>query len=649
MTNHHSPGDDATGAEIVLIGAGPTASSLLERIVANVPVLLPDHPVRIHLVDPERAGIGRVWRADNHARLWMNSLAEDVTMFTDGSVSCDGPIWPGPSLYEWTHTVDADELHALADDALVAEIRTLRGTTFPTRRVQTVYLEWFHRRVLAALPANVEVVTHRQRAIDLVDDEDGRQVVTLDDGSTVVADVAVLALGHLDAEPDTAGRRFVEAAAQHGLAYLPPAHTAELDLSALRPGGDVISLGFGQAFTDLVVLVTEGRGGRFVDRGDGTLRYDASGDEPVLHVGSRRGVPYRSKLDYRLKAPRVPLPRFLDNESIERLLARPEPLDFRRDVLPLVEKEVGWAYYYELFHAHEDRVSTTWWNFADHFAGASTREHVREVVAAAVPSVADRFDIEALDRPLAGHRYNDADAAHRFVRDHVAADVARRTDPTFSADLGAFNGLLSSFAAVARIAASGRMDERSRVEDVGGWWFSFFMYFASGPPPARLRQLLALEEVGLVRFIGADTSVTVDDALGRFVATSSSHDDRVVASTLIDARVAPSSVSRTRDRLLASLHDRGAVAEEVVDDGRGWSVNTGKVVVGGPALQLVHADGSRHPRRHALGTFTSRPAAGAFARPRTNAPSFRQNDTVARAILGGLAIGIRRPTAEATA
>jgi uncharacterized NAD(P)/FAD-binding protein YdhS len=649
MTDPLASDDRPTAAEIVVIGAGPTASSLLERIVANVPVLLPDCPVRIHLVDPERAGIGRVWRADNHARLWMNSLAEDVTMFTDGSVSCDGPIWPGPSLYEWAHTVDTDELHALADDALVAEIRTLRGTTFPTRRVQTVYLEWFHRRVLAALPCNAEVVTHRRRAIDLVDDADGRQVVTLEDGTTIVADVVVLALGHLDAEPDGGGRRFADGAARHGLAYLPPAHTAELDLSALRAGEDVISLGFGQAFTDLVVLVTEGRGGRFVDRGDGTLRYDPSGDEPVLHVGSRRGVPYRSKLDYRLKAPRVPLPRFLDNDSIERLLARPDPLDFRRDVLPIVEKEVGWAFYYELFHGHEDRVATTWWNFADQFAGAATREQLRDVVAAAVPAVADRFDIEALDRPLAGRRFADADAAHRFVRDHVAADVARRTDTTFSADLGAFNGLLSSFAAVGRIAASGRMDERSRVEDVGGWWFSFFMYFASGPPPARLRQLLALEEAGLVRFIGAGTSVKVDEALERFVATSDSHDDQVVASTLIDARVAPSSVSRTRDRLLASLRDRGEVAEEVVADGRGWTLNTGKVVVGGHALQVVHADGTRHARRHALGTFTSRPAAGAFARPRTNAPSFRQNDTVARAILGGLAAGNRRPAVEATA
>ena len=56
-------------------------------------------------------------------------------------------------------------------------------------------------------------------------------------------------------------------------------------------------------------------------------------------------------------------------------------------------------------------------------------------------------------------------------------------------------------------------------------------------------------------------------------------------------------------------------------------------LVTGSDLRVVRADGSAHPRRHALGVFTSRPAAGAFARPRTNAPAFRQNDVVARSVL----------------
>ena len=55
------------------------------------------------------------------------------------------------------------------------------------------------------------------------------------------------------------------------------------------------------------------------------------------------------------------------------------------------------------------------------------------------------------------------------------------------------------------------------------------------------------------------------------------------------------------------------------------------------AAAEADADGTGHPRRHALGAFTNRQVAGAFARPRFNAPAFRQNDAVARTILTTLA------------
>jgi hypothetical protein len=57
----------------------------------------------------------------------------------------------------------------------------------------------------------------------------------------------------------------------------------------VRPGENVLVRGFGLAFIDLMLLLTEGRGGRFEEQPGGGLRYQPSGAEPVLHVGSRRG------------------------------------------------------------------------------------------------------------------------------------------------------------------------------------------------------------------------------------------------------------------------------------------------------------------------------------------------------------------------
>ncbi|MET0324886.1 MAG: FAD/NAD(P)-binding protein [Ilumatobacteraceae bacterium] len=633
---------------LAVVGAGPTASSLLERLVANVPELLADRPLVVHLIDPHRAGTGRVWRPDLDPLLWMNSMAEDVTMFTDASVHCAGPIRPGPSLYEWSQDIDDEALAELAPPALAAEIRGLSGMTFPTRLVQSVYLEWYHRRVLAALPPGVEVVAHDRRAVDLRDGPDGRQWVTLDgEDEPLRVDVVVLAMGHLDAEPRRADQVIGAFAEEHGLVYLPAGHTAELDLSGLQPGADVITVGFGQAFTDLLILVTEGRGGRFVELADGSLRYEPSGREPVLHVGSRRGVPYRSKLDYRLQGPRPAFPRFLDDAGIEALLAGDAPVEFHRDVLPVLLKEIGWATYHELFLAHPERVDVPWEVFAERFAAVTARDELDAVVAELVPDPVDRFDLEALDHPLAGLRFGSAVELHAHVAGHVAGDVARRTDPTYSGDLGAFMAMLLSFGPLGKIAASGRMSTRSRVEDLGRWWFSFFMYYASGPPPDRLRQFLALADAGLLHFVGADITVTTDAGRGRFVAHSASHPDDIVGTALVDARIAGPSLRRTTDVLLQRLRDRGEAHEEVVTDGD-WSVNTGKVVVTGADLRLAGADGTGHPRRHALGVFTNRPAAGAFARPGTNAPAFRQNDLVARSILDTLAGIDLAPSASST-
>ena len=632
-------------AQLAIIGAGPAASSLLERIGANAAEIVAGRPLTVHLIDPHRAGTGRVWRPDNHAGLWMNSLAEDVTMFTDDSVQCDGPIRPGPSLFEWTQTVDDDTLVELGAVELIDEIRSLEGTSFPTRRVQSAYLEWFHRRVVAALPDEVDIVVHHATAVDLIENEKCQQVVDLDNGETLTIDVVVLALGHLDSNPGAHSAHLARFADEHQLTYVAAGHTAELDLSVLAPGADVIAVGFGQAFTDLVMLVTEGRGGRFVDDADGTdgtVRYEPSGNEPIIHVGSRRGVPYRSKIDYRLRAARARLPMFLDEAAIKELLARDGLLDFRGDVLPMVLKEVGWSYYHELFNAHPERTLYPWDEFSSRYAAADGWHAVSAVVADAVADTADIFDLERLNAPLAGLHFTSVDDLHRHVRDHVGADIARRTNPAFSADLGAFNALLHTIGTVGRIAASGRLTPRSRVQDAGSWWFSFFMYFASGPPPARLRQLLALEAAGLVHFIGAGITVRADTASRTFIATSTSHPDQIRATAMIDARVANASLSRTADAMLQRLRDRGEVLEEVVTDAHGWHANTGKVVVSGSAMHLVRADGRVHLRRHAIGSFTSRPAAGAFSRPNTNAPTFRQNDTVARSVLAELAARLTR-------
>ena len=261
----------------MLVGGGPRAAMLRERLAANRPALFAG-PLRIHVVDPFPPGAGRIWRRDQSPLLKLNSRAADVTMFTDSSVECAGPAVEGPSLVEWAAGVldgslpDGRGPHG-TDADLEAQLRGLHPESFPTRRLQSLYLEWFFRRAVASLGPGVAVEIHADTAVALEPREEpggepgGNDAVPhhvrLGTGALLAADAVVLALGHTDAAEPGASARHADFAARHGAVHVPPAYTNDVDLSVLAPGSDVLVSGMGLAFIDLVVLLFEGLCGSF--------------------------------------------------------------------------------------------------------------------------------------------------------------------------------------------------------------------------------------------------------------------------------------------------------------------------------------------------------------------------------------------------
>ncbi|MFJ5263050.1 FAD/NAD(P)-binding protein [Streptomyces sp. NPDC088387] len=579
----HLPTPSAARPSLVIVGAGPRGTGVIERIAANAPELYAGSGLDIHLVDPHPPGAGRVWRHAQSPLLWMNSHAEDVTMFTDDSVAMDGPVRHGPTLHEWAG-VD--------------------GRTFTDRRLQGAYLRWVHQQAVAALPPGVRVHHHPRRALRIGGPREGRQQVWLEGRPRpLLADLVVLTLGHLDAELDDEQRRLAAYSREHGLVHVPPDFTADTDLGALAPGEPVLVRGFGLAFVDLMVLLTEGRGGRY--EGD---TYLPSGREPVLYVGSRRGVPYHSKIGYDLVGERPPVPRFLGPAEIDALLARPDGFDFRRDVWPLVEKELGFAHYHRLFAAHPERTAMEWERFEERYAVADPAGRA-VLVAEAVPDPADRLDLAALDRPLTGARFGSHEEFQEELRAYVEGDLTRRHDSAHSPDLAVFLALLSVYGQLVRLG------------DIGPWWHGFFSYLASGPPGPRLRQLGALSRAGVVRFVGADMAVAAED--GVFRASSPTVPGWTVETrALVEARLPHPTVERARDALLRELYAEGAA-----------TTPAGLLAVDPADGRVLDRAGLPHPRRFALGPHTDGRGAGAFTRPRTGGPAFRQNDATARAVL----------------
>ena len=616
---------------VVFIGGGPRTAGVLERIAANRPDVFAG-PLEIHVVEPHVPGSGRIWRYDQDPGLLLNSMAADITMFTDDSVACDGPAAAGPGLVEWTAGVLDGSITDVPDfpQHLQDQLRALNGTTFPTRQLQSQYLEWFFRRATRAL--NRSVTAHRSTAVGISHLADGRHEVALANGRTLHADILVTALGHTDSLPDAASSGYAGFAARHGGYHAAPSYTTDVDYSGIAPGQDVIVSGMGLAFVDLLVILMEGRGGRFEEAPDGGLRYVPSGREPRLWAGSRRGVPYHSKISAALRGLAPGPLRFFTADAVEALLAQHGELDFRQHLWPLIAKEAGYYYYRELLTGSPERGAMGWDSFAARYTGLDWYSGERtDLVAAAVPDAGLHLDLERLDRPFAGLRFDGHRAVQEAVAGYIEQDLALRDSRDHPETLALFLALLHVYMEVGRVVPPERLNARSQ-QVIHAWWHGFFSFVDSGPPPHRLRQMLALHRAGLLQFLGPGLEVTPDEASGTFRATSRQSDVTVSAKALIEARLPSTSVARSLNPVLASLHESGLGSEQrlLASDG---IHSTGKLLVSAEH-RLVGADGQAQATLFGIGPGTSGWGAGAFARPNTNAAPFRENDALARTILG---------------
>ncbi|MFD0690599.1 FAD/NAD(P)-binding protein [Actinomadura fibrosa] len=613
---------------ICVVGAGPRGTALVERIVANAPA---ERRIDVHVVDPYPPGGGHVWRPDQPGHLLMNTVAADTTLFTDRSVRCAGPPVPGPSLYEWASAVaragDADP--AAQDEAA----RTLPWS-HPSRRFYGRYLAWVYDRVTAAAPERIAIHAHRTRAVALTEDAAGRQIVALEDGSGPLAvDAVILALGHTDLEPTPEQRAHGRFAAEHGLFYGPPANPLDTRSDAIPPGAAVLVRGLGMNFFDHMSLLTIGRGGRFEPAGD-RLRYRPSGREPVLHAGSRRGVPYLARGDYGRMPPAFPA-RYFDAAAVARL-REAGPADFASDVWPLIAKETAAVYYDVLLREQPGACAMPPERFRARFDALAWEDPaMTDLIAAAFPDPVVRLDFAALHRPLDSVPL-DREPVHDTVEALVRADLAQARNAPRSPLKNAMTALGATRGRVRDLVAHGGLTGASHRRDLDGWFQGFAASVASGPPAGRVDELLALAGAGLVRFLGPDMIVTAGPAEGAFLGASPRTGAAPVAApALLEAHLPPPDLGRTADPLLRRLRDGGACRPYRIPTPGGPAYETRGMDVEPGTFRVVDARGRAHPRRFALGipieSVDWLTAMG--AKPAANAAMLAQADAVARAAL----------------
>jgi hypothetical protein len=619
---------------LCVVGAGPRGLAVLERICANATQCAPNRRITVHLVDPHRPGAGRVWRTGQPGELLMNTVASQVTLFTDDTVELAGPVVPGPSLYQWAKSLPERQAPTGYQDEVLAQARALGADSYPTRGFYGHYLEWVARHVVTSAPEHVRVVVHRCIAVSLDDEGGGSQVLRLADGTVLRGlDAVVLAQGHVDAGLTAEQARLQEFAIRHGLTYLAPANPADVDLSSVYPGEEVILRGLGLNFFDHMALLTVGRGGRFEHTGTG-LAYHRSGWEPVLYAGCRRGVPHHARGENEKGAHGCHTPVVLTPATIARLRARPG-LDFRRDVWPLIAKEVETVYYTTLMAA---RDATTAGRFHEQYLtlpwGGGEERRLLDTAGIAP---ADRWDWGRIASPLAGRRFADPAELRCWLLGYLRRDVREARRGNLSGPLKAALDVLRDLRNWIRLVVDhGGLAGRSHRDDLQDWYTPLNAFLSIGPPASRIEEMIALMEAGVLHVIGPDTRVDPDHEKGAFVAQSPAVPGSAVrASTLIEARLPDPDLRRTADPLLRHLLATGQCTTYRIADPAGGCHETGGLAVTARPYRLLDAYGRAHPARFAFGVPTEAVhwVTAAGVRPGVNSVTLSDADAIARVVL----------------
>ncbi|CAG7641490.1 FAD/NAD(P)-binding protein [Actinacidiphila bryophytorum] len=632
--------------EVCLVGAGPRGLSLLERICAQERRSARGRALTVHVVDPDPPGAGRVWRPTQSRHLLMNTVASQVTVFTDASVHIEGPLEEGPSLYQWAKALEhiaATSGATSMDDAALSEARALGPDTYPTRALYGQYLTWAFRHVAANAPAHVAVRVHKARAIGLVDgDADlggaGPQTVLLDDGTLLTGLSAVmLAQGHVPVLPTGDEAELAGFAAGANLTYVPPANPADVDLSSVAPGEHVLIRGLGLNFFDYMALFTHGRGGVF-ERVDGQLVYRPSGREPRLFAGSRRGVPYQARGDNEKGAHGRYAPRLLTAEYVAALrtpsTAR-EPIRFGTGLWSLIAMEVQSVYYETLIARRETPTAAA--DFAARYLTSAPGEAERELLEEAGIEEAERWDWARVARPYDAGDLHDLAAFRAWLRGYLDEDVRKAHEGNVSGPFKAALDILRDLRNEVRLAVDhGGLDAASHRDELDGWYTPLNAYLSIGPPASRIEEMAALIDAGVLAVTGPGMQIDTDPGAPAFVCTSREIPDVLVRATvLIEGRLPDIDLRRTADPLMGQLLRTGQCRPYRVAGSDGTDYETGGLAVSERPYRLLDARGRAHPRRFAYGVPTESVhwVTAAGIRPGVGSVTLEDSDAIAAAVL----------------
>ncbi|MFD2034561.1 FAD/NAD(P)-binding protein [Belliella marina] len=419
---------------------------------------------------------------------------------------------------------------------------TVDPTDYCTRALTGVYLQYCLCKVIESLPEYIRLHLVVGEVNSIGDGADGLLVQTKQGYGKHFSEV-ICCTGHSysfgNKMPDEIldGQNHNQSSSLVTSVY--PIHQLEhLDYE----GKTVIVKGIGLTFVDAVLAMTEGQGGCF-EKGEDGLTYIPSGKEPLeILPFSRSGLPMVSRqndLDkdgFSLK--------FFTDEVVSELSDSNRSIDFKHEVLPLIDLEFRFQYVLNLLN-HEIGLEID----------PSTTLQEMEVIAENRFPKFKPFDLELFLSPK-----SDTSNLNKAVNKYMKTMLfPERYGKLLSATV-AMSGLWREiYPLFKRLYSFGKLSgESHRYFD--RMYANRFQRVSYGPPKVSMEKILALQEAGIIHFdFAADPKVSWDGQTFGYKLSHKENHQSKIAHLFIDARIPKSAGLDTQPKYIKQLVEQSEI------------------------------------------------------------------------------------------
>lgn len=583
---------------IAIVGFGSRGLTIFERIIAFLnfsPSIYQYAELKMHIFDTNPLGTGS-HAIDQPEYLLVNTVASQITQFSDDSIKNAGPTLYGPSFYEWL----VDHPEHLSN--LMSET-TLSENAYYPRALFGKYLHWCYHYLLELAPLNLKIIHHDSYVKDIIPLDKQKWRLIVQHHAATDVDFIFLTTGHARkkltlAENKQSQRVNKLQRINKRLKVILNPYPITDRCRDLQAPDAVAIVGAGLTAFDVITELTIGRGGKFsFDICKQEYRYQPSGYEPKILLLSRSGLPLSARAFNQKGAKGQYEAKFFTMENILNLkLSRREKLDFKTDILPLLLLEMRFVYYFTLIKNTISFAEAL--RFSNRMLNASIES--REKILASYTYLDETFCFENLVAPypqgILSNQYSFQQWLMHYLQLDIAASKRGNIDDPMKAACDVIRDLRDTLRYV--------VDYGGLTDQSHEWFNQCFVpimnRLAVGPPKERIQELIALMNAQIIQFnFGPNPTYHLNVVRAKFEVTSTQFKTiKEDADVLVHARIAMPTPEEDESELMQNLLRRG-----IVKPFRNGSFYPGGIQIN-KNLNIINANDKIVSTIWALGTLT---------------------------------------------